>query len=170
MNELEASRRMFLDSISGLSPAQWMFKPGPELWSIAEVGEHLLLAEESLFDEVANQIMRTPAAPAEPAAAGRDGQVLRSTLDRANKATAPDYLAPSGTWSLEALVAEFQKLRDRAIAYVRSAGDKLRMHSLSHPDFGSVDAYQCFLALAGHTRRHVEQIREIRANSEFPER
>jgi DinB superfamily len=96
--------------------------------------------------------------------------MLRAPLDRSRKAQAPDYLQPSGHWSSpEALAAEFKKRRDRAIDYVRAAGEDLRKHSVPDPVFGSVNAYQCFLVLSGHTRRHVEQIREIRADHSFPE-
>jgi hypothetical protein len=161
---------MFLESIAGLSSAQWKFKPGPECWSIAEVAEHLLLAEESLFDEVTNDVMQTPAAPIEPVAGGKDERMVRATLDRGRKTKAPVYLQPLAAWnSPEALAAEFKKRRDRAIDYVRAAGEDLRKHSVPDPVFGSVNAYQCFLVLSGHTRRHIEQIREIRADHSFPE-
>ena len=32
MSELHATRKLFLDSVAGLSEAQWNFKPAPEVW------------------------------------------------------------------------------------------------------------------------------------------
>ncbi|MCC6856952.1 MAG: DinB family protein [Bryobacterales bacterium] len=169
--ELETSGREFLEAILGLSPAQWTFKPAPERWSVAEVAEHLLLSEDSLYFEVVNDIMRSPESPHHPPVRSMDRQALLSPQDRSAKATAPEYLTPGPAWSSpEALAAEFRKRRDRAITYVRAAGDELRKHFVSDPASGSLDACQCFLVLSGHTRRHVEQILEIRRDPQFPRR
>ena len=42
---LHDSRQELLDSISGLSEAQWNWKAAPGRWSIAETAEHILLTE-----------------------------------------------------------------------------------------------------------------------------
>ena len=34
--DLRATRKLFLDSVAGLSEAQWNFKPAPDVWSVAE--------------------------------------------------------------------------------------------------------------------------------------
>src|SRR5947209_6162535 len=41
MSHLHATRKMFLDSVAGLSDTQWNFKPAPERWSVAECAEHI---------------------------------------------------------------------------------------------------------------------------------
>jgi len=46
MSHLHATRKMFLDTVSGLTPAQWTFKPAAERWSIAECAEHIAVSEE----------------------------------------------------------------------------------------------------------------------------
>jgi len=43
--ELESSRKVFLEATSGLSEAQWNFKPAPDRWSIAECAEHIGVTE-----------------------------------------------------------------------------------------------------------------------------
>src|SRR5450631_4636305 len=35
IDQMEASKKAFLASISGLSEAQWKFKPAPTVWSVA---------------------------------------------------------------------------------------------------------------------------------------
>ena len=50
MSHLHATRKVFLDSIAGLSDAQWNFKPAADRWSIAECAEHIAVSDDSLFD------------------------------------------------------------------------------------------------------------------------
>ena len=50
LNYLKQTRQDFLKSISGLSEAQWNYKPSPERWSIAECAEHITLAENFIRD------------------------------------------------------------------------------------------------------------------------
>lgn len=52
MSSLHASRKQFLDSIAGLSDAQWLFKPDETSWSVAEVAEHIAVSEDSLWELV----------------------------------------------------------------------------------------------------------------------
>ena len=45
---LDETRKKFLDSIKGLSEAQWKFKSALDRWSVAEVAEHIALSEDML--------------------------------------------------------------------------------------------------------------------------
>jgi uncharacterized damage-inducible protein DinB len=56
--ELRASRKVLLDAIRGLSPAQWNFKPAPGRWSVAVCAEHIAVTEDFYYDLVANQLAR----------------------------------------------------------------------------------------------------------------
>src|SRR5438045_3372548 len=47
MSELHATRKQFLDSVAGLSDAQWNFKPAPDVRSVAEVAEHIAVSEDT---------------------------------------------------------------------------------------------------------------------------
>jgi DinB family protein len=171
MSELHATRKMLLDSISGLSEAQWKFKAGPDRWSIAECAEHILLAEDALFHIATEKILKgTPASAPQANAKDRDAEVLRATADRTHKAQAPEMLRPvSGKWPTPAAAAEeFRKRRDRTIAYIDTTQEDLRAHSAPHPVFKSLDAYQWILFLAAHSDRHTQQINEVKASPGYP--
>ncbi len=164
MSQLHASRKMFLDSIAGLSSDQWNFKPAPDRWSIAECAEHITLTEDVLFDRV-QQMLKSPAAPEKKPAAS-DEEVYRMMLDRSRKAQAPEAVQPARRWATPAEVAEaFKQKRDRTIAYVESTQDALRAHFDSQ---GRSDAFQWLLGIAGHTERHVAQINEVKADPKYP--
>src|SRR5579859_740187 len=63
MSSLHATRKLFLDSVAGLTPEQWTFKAAPDRWSIAECAEHIALAEDFISNLARVQAMKTPVAP-----------------------------------------------------------------------------------------------------------
>src|SRR6266498_1837330 len=109
MSDLHATRKMFLDSVAGLSDAQWKFKPAPERWSIAEVSEHIAISEDTLFERVTKTILATPADPSKkPEVQGKDEMVLKMVPDRSAKFQAPEALRPTNRWpDRQALIDHF---------------------------------------------------------------
>jgi len=171
MSELHATRKMFLDAIDGLSKAQWDFKPAPEVWSIAEVSEHITVSEGSLLEFVQKKLMTTPAAPEKRGSTkANDEVVLKRTADRSEKGKAPEFLKPTHRWpTAEAIATEFKQRRAATISYTDTTGDDLRAHFMANPR-GEMDAYQFLLLIAAHTNRHVQQINEVKANPNYPKR
>src|SRR5258708_8473336 len=60
LDQLEQSKKGVLASISGLTQSQWTFKPAPNVWSVQECAEHIILAEDFIFGSV-QQILKSPA-------------------------------------------------------------------------------------------------------------
>lgn len=171
VSALHATRKLFLDSVAALSPAQLNWKPAPDRWSVMEVAEHIAVSEESL-PQMAAKAMQSPAAPDKRKADARqqDARILAAVAQRDQKAKAPAELAPAGRFkNLAELVAAFRNARDNNIAYVRETHDELRSHFTEGP-LGEIDALQVYLLMAGHTERHVKQIREVMAMPGFPKR
>jgi len=170
MSELHATRKQFLDAVTGLSAAQWHFKPSDGSWSLLEIAEHIAASEESLFEIVTRKILAAPPAPEKkPAVQGKDQQVLTVFRDRSVKAKAPESLAPRGRWPTpEAIVERFRDSRDRTIAFVETTPRDLRAHFSPHPATGLLDAYQWILSISAHSARHVAQIEEVKAHPRFP--
>ena len=169
LSELHAGRKLLLDAVAGLSEAQWNFKPAPDRWSVAEVAEHITLAEDFLFN-ASQQILTSPATPEKKAEVqGKDEIVLTKTLDRSRKGTAPEPLVPSHKWaSHQEMMEQYKKSRDRTIAYVSSTQDELRAHFYKHPAYDLLDAYQWLLFMAAHSERHILQLKEVKADPNFP--
>src|SRR5579864_3304431 len=63
ITDLQATRKMFLESVAGLSEAQWNYKPAPEVWSVAETAEHIAVSEDTLLGLVTERLMKSPAQP-----------------------------------------------------------------------------------------------------------
>jgi hypothetical protein len=171
LSALHGSRKLFLDAVDGLSEAQLKWKPDEKTWSVMEVAEHLVASEEFLAG-MAQKALQSQADPSkkQPKPREMDAKILAGVADRSQKAQAPEGLAPKGRFrTIGALTAEFRKLRDRNIAFVRETQQDLRSHFAPSP-MGDLDALQWYIFMAGHTERHVAQIRELKARPDFPKK
>lgn len=169
LDHLDKSSSNFRASIQGLTPEQWNYKPSPEVWSVAECAEHIVLTEDLLREMVANKVLATPATPDRVAERSQgDAKVLAMITDRSFKAKAPEQLIPSRRFATpDDALREFQGRREKTIAFAKSRDD-FREHAVPHPVLKEVDAYQWLLYLSGHTMRHTAQILEVKAVSGFP--
>ena len=166
---LQQTREAFLDSISGLSEAQWTFKAGPDRWSIAEVAEHIAISETTLLRLVTDQILKGPAVPRNPDSVS-DEKLLASLLDRTSKFQAPEVLKPTNRWATRyaSLTKDFLAAREKTIDYVKTTTDDLHGHAGPHPVFKMLDGYQWVVLLSGHSARHTAQIQEVKTSAGYP--
>jgi hypothetical protein len=166
--ELEGSRQAFLDSVAGLSPAQWNFKPDENTWSVAECAEHIAVSEDVIFGMITKMIMQSPVDPTKKSAV-TDDYILKAVVDRTQKFKAPEMLQPKKRFAtMQEAVDHFKASRANTIAYVRDTQDDLRAHFGDHPVLKAMDGYQWILLLSSHTRRHTAQLIEVKANANFP--
>jgi len=169
LKQFESSRDSFLKSISGLSQKQWTFKPSPDRWSVAEVAEHITLAESMIFGLVQKTMQFPPAPEKREQVKGKDQVILQRVPDRSHKAQAPEVLKPTGKFATEAeLVKAFTERREANMNYIRTTNDDLRDHFFDHPVFGTLDGYQWLLFVTTHCARHTAQIEEVKADPNFP--
>jgi uncharacterized damage-inducible protein DinB len=169
---LEETRKNFLDSVKGLSEAQWKFKAAPDRWSVAEVAEHIAVSEETLMGLVTEQIMKSPATPEKKEAAkGKDAQLRQQVEDRSTRVQAPEMLKPTSRWATQAeLVKSFNTSRDKTINYIQTTQEDLRSHFGPHPILKDLDAYQWITLISAHCARHTDQIKEVKADPNFPKK
>ena len=172
MSHLHATRKQFLDSIAGLSPAQLAFKAGPERWSIAECAEHITLSEDLIYNVATDRVMKTPIVKRDPAVYKKiDQELVKNIIDRSHKVTAPEQLKPSNKWkSMEEMITEFKEKRNRTLDWVEKTDVEARSHVAPHPVFKDLDAYEWILLLSGHSERHTLQILEVKADPKFPKK
>jgi len=154
-------------SVKGLSDAQMKFKPAPERWSVAETLEHIAMAEDYLFQNIAMNVMKAPAPPAGRDNARIDAMVLAILPDRSRKAEAPAPIQPKARWTPAETLDHFLHSREKTLQFVESTPD-LRAHASDSPIGQPLDAYQWLLFLAGHSERHTKQILEVKADPNFP--
>jgi hypothetical protein len=170
LDHLSRSAEGFERSIQGLTPEQWNFKPAPDVWSVAECAEHIVLTENLLRDMVANKILTSPA-KTDRAGRAADDEVLAMITNRSAKAKAPEMLKPSGQFTDPSVaLAKLKESREKTLALVNRDAE-FRAHTGPHSALKKdLDAQQWLLYLSGHTMRHTAQIEEVKANTAFPKK
>jgi hypothetical protein len=164
---LQETRDGVVAAVSGLSDAQMHFKAGPDRWSVAECLEHIALAEDFLFMNVEQNVMKAgPGAPDRPYAK-IDAGVLAMIPDRSHKAQAPPELVPTGRWTPDEALKHFLASREKTIEFMKNTPD-LRAHVTDSPMGQPLDAYEWLLFIGAHSKRHTEQIDEVKADPKFP--
>jgi uncharacterized damage-inducible protein DinB len=168
IDQLEQSKKGVLASIAGVSDGQWTFKPAPNVWSLQECAEHIVLAESYFFGAAQQALKTTAVARPEASNATQDQKLVAAAKDRTTKRKAPEPIVPSGKFATaQDAVRAFTEVRDKSIAYVKSSNDELRTHVSKGPA-GDLDAYQFLLLMAAHSVRHTEQIHEVQADPDYP--
>lgn len=166
---LKSSETSFTSSIKGLTEAQWTYKPSPDSWSIQECAEHLILAEDLIFDESQKVLKTPPVARLSNATHEGDRQIVDQMEDRSKKAKAPKVLQPTDRFPTpDTAIKEFQLRRNKTIAYVKDTQDSVRIHVGDGPSGSPADVYQFLLELAAHSVRHTAQIRAVKSTHGYP--
>jgi uncharacterized damage-inducible protein DinB len=167
MNE---TKETLMRGVKGLSEAQLNFKAAPDRWSIAQCLEHIAISENALIGFMQSTSLKQAADSSKKAEIKvSDEDILKKITDRSRKATAPDFLQPSGKFKTsEEALNTFVEQRNKNIEYIKSTNDDLRNHFMQHPALGTIDDYQWILVIAAHSRRHTLQIEEVKSDPNFP--
>ena len=153
------------DEVSSLSTEQLNYRSAPGRWTVAEVVEHLAIAEPEYW-KLFQTGMAKPAQ--ELSRKASDADVLWYGIDRTRHEKTEPRKDPQGhKINISEALTRYGKMHATMVAYATTTTDDLRAHTV--PDWG-VDAYQCLLEISTHEQRHILQIREIKAGAGFPKR
>jgi uncharacterized damage-inducible protein DinB len=156
---LATGTQSILDSVAGLSEEQARLRPEPGRWSVLECIEHVILAENRMFELLTKQ----SADAASPDDGRREELFVRGSTNRIRKFEAPEFAKPTGRFpSLAAAVEEFRRCRARTEDYLTRCQDPLRSKTTTHPAVGPVSCQELVIIMALHPARHALQICEIR--------
>jgi hypothetical protein len=166
---LEENSQKLLADIEKISETQWKFKPASDQWSIAEISEHITLADGFLL-AIAQNSLKTPADTSKAnSLVGKENAMIERLKDRSQKSRAPEGAIPKNRYSSKKdLIAAFKIEREKTINYVKNTKDPLKNHIVSHPLFGELTAYQWLVMIPAHANRHVAQLEEVMARNDFP--
>jgi hypothetical protein len=165
---LESTKKDVLDAVKDLSPAQWNFKAAPDRWSIAECMEHIAIAEDYIRGAVADHIMQAPAAPGRDVAT-IDAAIIENVPARKTKVQAPEPIKPTNRFATpQDAIDHFVESRAKTEAFLKDTPG-LRDHAADAPNgSGKWDAYEFILLIAAHSERHTNQIKEVKADPNYP--
>lgn len=159
---MDMTEQWLIDEVSGLSPAQLAFRPAPDVWSILDVLDHLVVVGPIYWRDLQN---------ARPVQAGRVGSmadvdVLWYGIDRTNREIALRTEEPTARLTdLASGLAAYRTQHAQVRRYIRDTQDDLRSRLVERQ---RSDAYQWALLISTHEQRHILQIREIKAHPKYP--
>ncbi len=167
---LNDSEKEFFAAIENLNEAQWKYKPAPDRWSVAEVAEHIILAEGLLFASVEKALAAPPNPQWQTKTAGKTEFLERVMVSRDRRAQAPEQIQPQGKWTRAETLSRFKEVRAQTLKFTEQTDLPLKAHTLDHPFpvFGTLNAYQWLIYIPLHHLRHNQQIAEIKASAGFP--
>ncbi len=160
VDNLERSRQEFMDAVTGLTEAQAKARPDPERWSVLDCVEHVTSVEERFQGWLeAAEKLDAPRVDKE-----KEWGLMARIPDRSVRVKAPEAVVPAGRFqTLQEAIDQFNAGRARSIRFAEDHCDELYSLAAAHPRWGPVNGVELLIIIAGHARRHAEQIRETRA-------
>jgi uncharacterized damage-inducible protein DinB len=198
LNLFRATRGATLELAAPLTEPQAAFTPAPGKWSVAEVLDHLLLAEQlyrerfsrlielkkagkkpqldSSFDEINTSVMfiPKPLLPALEMPFRMMNLFIPSavrevmTRNRIMPAQAPSIAEPRKRPLKELRPALAASLEETQRLFDSNAGLDYREMRMSHPLMGDNNVLQILRIMRLHEERHQEQIRNVMRTPAFP--
>ena len=168
LDYMKETQKEVMDAVKGLSSEQLNYKPSEEAWSIAETMEHIAISENKIFGIVHMTLEEDPDPSKRSEVAMSDDQIMQIIESREKKVkTRPEFEPNTQFGGFDGSVAEFSKRRKENMQFVKMTEEDLRNRYFDLP-FGTVDAYQVILFMASHSKRHADQIKEIKSSEGFP--
>jgi hypothetical protein len=166
----EEIRAALLAEVRDLREAQTSFQPGLGDWSIGEILDHLCLSERSIARTVSRVFQQAAGLGLVEDGEPGDAPLPEIDEDQYNEpAGAPESVMPSLNRPLERLLAGLEESRERLVEVsARADGRRVGRVTMQHFQLGPLDFYQWLLLEGAHERKHLAQIRRIKAHPEFP--
>lgn len=167
---LRETKNDVIESVKGLSEEQLNFKPAADKWSVKECIYHIALSENSLRQWVDATLKAAANPEKKKEIKMTDEQVMKGISDRSKKVkTFPQLEPASAKWgNLDEALHAFKGSRDNLISYINTTSDDLRGHIATETPVGPLDSYQLVLFISSHTKRHLQQINEVKTDPGFP--
>jgi hypothetical protein len=158
--------QVLAELVRGLSPAQLEYKASPDRWSIRECVSHLAVAEPDYWRDLMKSV-KAPPDMKDKKSSNTDADILWYGIDRVvHTKTGGGHEKVDTYKDLGVALGKFQALRATMIEYIKSTHDDLRAHSFGTRE--PIDCWQWMLEISTHAERHIQQIREIKADPNFP--
>lgn len=166
---LKKTRTELIKKVESLTQEQWHYKPAPEVWSIAEICEHILKAESVVLKRVDNPEAMEYKPELLENYKEKGAEMIAFIVGRQEKFQAPDPVAPSGSIeSPEEFITAFEKRRDETVEFVKSIDKPIKAYYEVFGPVGEVNGYHWLMFISAHTERHMIQLAEVLDSSGFP--
>ena len=159
---LTTTRRRINELVADLDDEQAKARSAPDVWSVAEIIEHLSLSEARML-ELLGSLLGRAAAAAAPAGSSGSTISIQVMTDRASeKFTAPSFLEPTGSVPLSASLTKLRQSREALVGLrPRIEATDYTHVTFPHPVFGPLNVYQWLAAVEFHECKHLDQLQTM---------
>lgn len=172
LNQIAEARHHFINAASGLTPGQSQFKSAHEVWSVAEIVEHMVWAEMGGI----NGIWKTFAAikankPIWQGEAIHHGLSIEEIIDKTwkPKEQVPEVARPRWGGPVEYWIEGLKGCQPLLEALARQVrGYDLEKIIYPHIISGRLNVVQRMQFLRFHLNRHQQQIENIKMHAGYP--
>ena len=164
---LDRARHTFLAPVLEAGAAQLRFRPAPGAWSMLDVTEHLVLAEEK---SLLGMLKGPPPGTTVTLVAHARMVMVRLVMKTDIRVKVPvARVIPQGTVTLQDLVARWSESQRGLAAFLDSIpGADAGAARFRHPIGGWVTADAGVAFLADHIGHHARQVERIRRAAGYP--
>lgn len=158
VDNLHETRNNLVKEISTLSYSQFNDRPGKDLWSIAQIGHHLILVEQATIKAILWGLKNVENTKTER-------KNVHLLLDRTKKFKAPEMVEPLvKPFEVQSIIDLLDDSRKTLLTFLDSLEDKsiLAEKSFKHTALGDLPLDQWLEQIYLHEQRHIEQIIEIK--------
>jgi len=141
-----------------MAEAQTKTRPAQDRWSVLECVEHVVIVEEKNLAKLAEaERLESPRIDKQ-----KEGEIIAQIPDRTTRYIAPEAGRPTGRFvSLAQALEQFNAIRSKSVRFAEDRQADLYRIAVEHARLGTVNGAEMLLIIAGHARRHADQIREI---------
>lgn len=162
---LTDARAELLAAFDAVPPGDATRRPAPDAWSVAQIAEHVRLAEASIGRTLGAlvKVSNLDALGPETETSSVLGALDRYRFEeRRSRLPAPETVLPGDDADLATAVAALAESRRRVLALIeRVNGRAVGRLGFPHPRLGTLSFYEWLLFLGQHERRHAAQAREV---------
>lgn len=167
---LNDTKADYIAQLTGLSDKQLNFRSAEGRWTIAEIAEHITVVETALFGMITGQVLKSEPPKCENPFRVADTAIVLAVTNRQQKFNAPEQVRPNGRWKTrEDLLKSFGTTRDTTIDFVKNNKVDIRKYFGEAP-MGMMDGFQWILFMTGHSERHLAQLKEVKADKNYPQK
>jgi len=162
---LEDKRGKVLQQLDLMPSETVHFKAGADKWSVVEAIEHLVIAEESMLDQLTAGASAVNLDPRDRSA--KNFQIVIKVMERDIPVDVPDEsLKPHGKFKLEELLDRWDTVRQKTSAYIEAIGsDDAADLVYRHPFAGPLDMTETLRFLDVHFDNHMRHLETVRARA-----
>lgn len=173
LEEIESARQQFLATLENINPSQARFKPSAQEWSILEIAEHMVRAEQagvagmySVIEEMREGEERWNGISANA------GLSIEQIVDKTwqPREQVPNIAAPQWGGSIsywKARLTHCKQLVEDLVAYLGDLDPEKVV--FPHPISGPMNVVQRLEFLRFHMDRHRAQMERVKAHPDFPD-